>query len=598
MVSQKRQDTRIASLKTPLGTDKLVVTRFDGTEGLSELFEFRIEALSDEENIDFDSILGQNGTLSFHTHDLGKRHFCGRIVEAQWLGVRQTDYVYRIVMRPWFWLLGHKTDSRIFKEKTAPQIIAEVFGEHGFARFEDRTSKSYRTLEYCVQFRESDLAFVSRVMEEEGIGYYFEHQDDEHTLILSDSSTSYTTIPGGTRPFIPLSAGEKRVEEHIYHWIPERRFTSGKVTLNDYDYKKPTADMKADKTGDSSYANSDLELYEYPGNYYETSDGQKYAEARLDAEQALDEHIMCSGDSISSYPGGLFTLQDHPTRSQNREYLILRCAHTFVAETYRSGAVMDADDTYQGNYELLRSDKPFAPLITTERPRIFGPQTAKVVGNGEIDVDEDGRVLVEFHWDRDDNKSRRCRVAQSWAGAGWGSFFWPRVDMEVVVNFLDGDPDRPFVNGCLYNSDNQPPYSLPSDKTRAGWKTESSEGGGGYNELRFEDLAGQEEIWFHAQKDLNGKVLNDETREVDNNRETTIGVNDTHDIGQVLKVTAGNKIVLKVGMSTITMTQSKIEIKSMEIDIKASMQLKTTGLFADHTASAIMTIKGGLVKIN
>ncbi|MEM1046329.1 MAG: type VI secretion system tip protein TssI/VgrG [Pseudomonadota bacterium] len=598
MVNQKLQDTRIAVLTTPLGKDKLAITRFDGTEGLSELFECRIEAVSDDENINFDKALGRNASVSFKTHDGSERHFDGILTEAQWLGVRNTEYVYRIVLRPWFWLLGHQSDSRIFANMTAPDIIAEVFGEHGFAKFRNNLSKSYRTLEYCVQFRESDLAFVCRLMEREGISYYFEHEKGQHTLVMADSSTSYQPIPGSTRPFIPLSAGERREEEHIYHWIPERRFTSGKVVLNDYDFKKPTSDMKVDKQGNGAYANANLEMYEYPGNYYETGDGQNYAEARLNAEQALDKRVLCSGDSIHCYPGGLMTLKDHPNGAQNREYLILRATHTFVSESYRSGAVMDADDTYQGNYELLPSDRDFAPLCTTEKPRIYGPQTARVVGDGEIDVDEDGRVLVEFHWDRDDKKSRRCRVAQVWAGKEWGGIFIPRVGMEAVINFLDGDPDRPFVSGTVYNEDNKPPYSLPGDKTIAGWKTESSEGGGGYNEFIFEDKAGSEKIRFHAEKDLEGTVKNDETREVGNDRDTEIGSNDTLDVGKVLDIEAGQKIRLKCGQSTITMTQTDITIKSMTIKVQASMDLTTKGLFATHKADAIMTIKGGMVFIN
>lgn len=598
MASNNLQDTRIANLSTPLGKDVLATARFDGTEGMSELFEYRVEAVSKDENIDFDKALGLNATLSMKSYDFGKRYFDGIMTEAQWVGVRGTDYVYRVVLRPWLWLLGHQTDSRIFANMTAPDIISEVFSAHSFAKFTNRLTKSYRSLEYCVQFRESDLTFVSRLMEQEGISYYFKHRDGEHTLVLSDSNSSYDPIEGSTRDFIPVSGTEQRDNERIYHWIPERRFTSGKLVLNEYDYKKPPADMKVEKQGGSKYANSKLEIYDYPGNYYETGDGNNYAEARLNAEQALDNRILSSGDAVHCFPGGLMNLENHPNASQNREYLILRSTHTFVSESYRSGSVMHADDTYQGNYELLPSDKPFAVPQTTVKPRIYGPQTARVVGDGEIDVDEDGRIMVEFHWDRDDKKSRRCRLAQVWAGKEWGGIFIPRVGMEAVVNFLDGDPDRPLVVGTLYNADNKPPYSLPGDKTIAGWKSESSEGGGGYNEFIFDDKKGQELVRFHAEKDLEGKVKNDETREVDHDRDTTIGNNDTLDVSKVLDITAGQKIVMKVGMSKITMTTTKIKIEAMDIEIKATMNLTTKGMFATHKADAIMTIKGGMVLIN
>lgn len=598
MASNNLQDTRIANLSTPLGKDVLATARFDGTEGMSELFEYRVEAVSKDENIDFDKALGLNATLSMKSYDFGKRYFDGIMTEAQWVGVRGTDYVYRVVLRPWLWLLGHQTDSRIFANMTAPDIISEVFSAHSFAKFTNRLTKSYRSLEYCVQFRESDLTFVSRLMEQEGISFYFKHRDGEHTLVLSDSNSSYDPIEGSTRDFIPVSGTEQRDNERIYHWIPERRFTSGKLVLNEYDYKKPPADMKVEKQGSSKYANSKLEIYDYPGNYYETGDGNNYAEARLNAEQALDNRILSSGDAVHCFPGGLMNLENHPNASQNREYLILRSTHTFVSESYRSGSVMHADDTYQGNYELLPSDKPFAVPQTTVKPRIYGPQTARVVGDGEIDVDEDGRIMVEFHWDRDDKKSRRCRLAQVWAGKEWGGIFIPRVGMEAVVNFLDGDPDRPLVVGTLYNADNKPPYSLPGDKTIAGWKSESTEGGGGYNEFIFDDKKGQELVRFHAEKDLEGKVKNDETREVDHDRDTTIGNNDTLDVSKVLDITAGQKIVMKVGMSKITMTTTKIKIEAMDIEIKATMNLTTKGMFATHKADAIMTIKGGMVLIN
>ena len=596
------QDKHIARLDTPAGKDKLVLTSFECVEGVSELFEYRVNALSREGNIDFDKILGRNCTVTFNTIDGGKRFFDGILAEAQWLGPtpgdhkKEEEHAYSLVLRPWFWLLSFRHNSLIFHEKTAPKIIEEIFGKHGFADFKNNLSRDYPELEYCVQYRESDMAFVCRLMEQHGISYYFEHSDGAHKLILADEASTFKAIDGGSRRFAPGSKDLAGKKETIRSLIAGRRFTSGKVKLKDYDFKKPSADLTAEKEGDAKFQNGKLEVYDSPGKYVERSDGTGYATSRLDMERAFDGHFHATGDCVGCFAGALVTLTGHPESKLNQEYIALRCRHIFGTLTYGLSREPDGPG-YQGSYEFVASDKPYAPPRLTEKPFIGGAQTAVVVGDGEIDVDKYGRILVRFHWDTQGDKSMRCRVAQVWSGKSWGGIFIPRVDMEVVVQFLEGDPDQPLVIGCVYNNENMPPYKLPDNKTIAGWKSNSSTGGGGYNELIFEDKAGKELLRMNAQKDMKTNVGNNETRSVNSNRSTSIGGNDTLNVGDTLSITATKKVEITVGASKITMVPEKITITSLTVEVTAP-SIKTTSLTSEHVAAAVMDIKGLLVKIN
>ena len=583
MALGQKQQSRIAELKTPLGKDVLVLTRFDGSEGLSELFAYNIEALSEKEITNLDSALGDKCTVSIKSH--GKtRHFNGMLVEAQWIGESEEGCSYRLVLRPWLWLLSRVSDCRIFTKLTAPKIIAEIFGKHGFATHRQELSESYDEIEYCVQYRESDLNFVTRLMEEFGIYYFFEHGDNQHTLVLADSKSSHPKLPGGPIPYRVLVGKQQRQEQHLSHWVPGRRFNTGKVALNDYDHLKPSASLLSQQESASQYQNSKLEVYDYPGRYVEKSLGDKLAKVRLEAEQATDNRCQAAGSAVSLFPGALMTLKEHPAGSQNGEYLIVRAVHSLAAETYRTGGSPGADETYSGRYEFLQSDKRFRSPLLTPKPVVHGPQTAKVVGEGEIDVDEHGRIYVQFHWDRkkDQTKIRRVRIGQVWSGKNWGGIFIPRVGMEVIVEFLEGDPDKPLVVGTVYNNEYKPPYDLPGKKNIAGWKSDTTEGSGGYNELIFDDTKGSELIRIHAEKDRKTDVKNDHNEYIGN------------------KMTTEAKLEMKlvVGQSSIVMKPESITIKSPKITIKADMILDATSPKTSVTGDVTLTLKGGMIFIN
>lgn len=608
-MGQLTQDTRLCELTTPLGKDVLVFVRLDASEGLSELFEYRIECLSEQADINFDQAIGKQCTLKIKLH--GKeREFSGILVEAQWLGLKGGYFNYRIVLKPWLWLLSRTTDCRIWQDKKAPDIIKEVFKDRGFTDFESKLTEegSCPQLEYCVQYRETDLNFVSRLMEQHGIYYFFKHEGGKHTLVLADSKSSHSPVSGlATIPYLPLTGSDRRKEQHLYDWIAERRFRTGKIELNDYNYQKPNAKMISDAKGSESYAHSEMEIYDYPGKYKEKSDGERYAKIHLQSEQALDHRRHGNGDAVSLFPGGLTTLEKHQKDSQNVEYLVVRATHSFVNEAYRSGSSGDGGEhVYFGSFEFLPSDKPFRAPIVTPKPLINGVQTAKVVtkddnSSEEIDVESLGEIYVRFFWDRKKKRSCRLRVAQVWSGKRWGGQIIPRVGQEVVVEFLEGDPDRPLVIGTVYNDEYKLPYDLPSKKTIAGLKSDSTKGGGGYNEWNFEDKKGSEKITVHAEKDYDVTVRDTETRTIGENatqsdtRQTTLKMgNDKLDIelggqhitmamdqsvnaGISISLTANALITFQVGASSITLTPAAILINSPVITATATGPMMLTG---------------------
>lgn len=599
MATVPTQNTRVASLSTALGKDKVVLLRAMVSEGLSELFEISIEGLSDEPNLDFSKAIGENCSVAVKNYDGSERHFNGILVATQWTGRYNDRYSYRLTARPWLWLLSRSTDCRIFKNKSVKDILKDVFGKHSaFAKFEDLTNGSYSPIKYCVQYRESDLDFVCRLMEEFGIYYYFKHTADGHTLVLSDGLSSHKPKESGEKLiFRPLQGQNRRKEEHLFTWAAERRFNTGKVILNDYDFKKPASSLLSERSGGGGYQNDQLKIYDYPGRYKESGLGDKLAKVKLESQQAHDHRCYADGDSLFCMPGALITLAEYSHDSQNKQYLVVNASHSLTGDDYRTSSGM-AEEVYTGRYEFLLSEIPFRAPQITPRPVVHGPQTAKVVGKGEIDVDEDGCIMVQFHWDRDKVESRRVRVAQVWSGIKWGGIYIPRVGQEVVVEFVEGDPDRPLVIGTVYNGDHATPYPLPGEKTISGVKSNSTTGGGGFNEFVFDDKKGSELVRLHAQKDMAGKIEHDEARDVGRDSRLDVGNNQTVEIGNVLKITAQSKIEMTVGQSKITMEPGSITIKSPQITIKADVTLDASSPLTTVKGDGTLTLKGGVVFIN
>jgi type VI secretion system secreted protein VgrG len=589
MADSLSQDERIGSLATPLGKDVLVLGRFDGNEGLGELFEYRIEALSTQANIDFNSLIGRNLSVHLKTVDNVGRDFSGVLVEARWTGKRGKLFIYKLVLRPWLWLLSRTSDCRIFSSMKVNDIIVKVFQDRGFTDFRDATTESYPTLEYCVQYRESDMNFVCRLMEEYGIYYFFDYEKKEgdsptkHTLVLADSKSCHKPIPGlASVAHLPKTGNVRRDSQQFDDWSTYRGFQSGRFVLNDYDYEKPGANLLADAEHSGGYAHGSMEIYDYPGDYDDQGEGKTLAKVRLDADQSKDQRRWALGCAPSLLPG--YTIKRTSTEGsspEDVEYLLLRCTHGFGDQTYESiGGYAAGVANYVGAYELASSDRQFRSPLLTRKSVIQGPQTAKVVGQQgeEIDVDKEGRICVQFFWDRKKKSSRRVRVGQIWAGHYQRSLFIPRIGDEVIVHFLEGDPDRPLVVGSVYNGNNTAPVDLPANKTKSGINTDSSKGHNGRNVFSFEDKAGEEYVSLRAQKDLKVKVLNEEIRSVGADHHETIGGDLTQQVdgdqtltvgsvtkGGVYTLTAMQQIVLTVGLSSLTIDASGITLNAPTI---------------------------------
>ncbi|MGD9187916.1 MAG: type VI secretion system tip protein VgrG, partial [Desulfobacteraceae bacterium] len=526
------QEARPVEIATPLGDDVLLFYRMTATEELGRMFQFELDLLSKEPDIKFDDILGQNITVRLTLADDKKRYFNGFVSRFSQEGFLDEFHVYSATAHPWLWFLTRTADCRIFQEKTVPDIIKAVFKDHGFSDYEESLSGSYRSWEYCVQYRETDFNFVSRLMEQEGIYYYFKHEKDKHTMVLSDSVSAHEPYPGYEKlPFFPPDEHLKRERDHIYNWTLAQEIQPGIYALNDFDFTRPKANLQVKSSILQDHAHASMEIFDYPGEYPDTGDGETYARARIEELQVNQERVEAQGNALGLATGSLFELTDYPREDQNREYLITSATHQMVSEAYTSGTSTGSSAGYTCNFTALPSKQPFRSARITPKPTVQGPQTAIVVGpsGDEIHTDKYGRVKVSFHWDRysKSNETSSCwvRVAQIWAGKQWGGIHIPRMGQEVIVDFLEGDPDHPIITGRVFNNDNMPPYELPANATQSGIKSRSSKGGGAenFNEIRFEDKKGEEEIYLHGEKNW--------TINIENDKDQTIGHDETLSVG-------------------------------------------------------------------
>jgi type VI secretion system secreted protein VgrG len=518
----------VLSVGTPLGEDVLLIRSITGTEELGRPFRYELELLSENDALGFDSLLGHNVTIRIETTK-GTTRYVNGLVSSFSQSRRTSDLAsYRATVVPWLWLLTRTSDCRMFQEKKVPDIIKEIFRDHGLTDFDDRLTKSYRQWEYCVQYRETDFNFVSRLMEQEGIYYYFEHENGKHKLILCDAPSCHETFSGyeaiSYRP--PEQASTD--PEHIRDWQAGKQVRPGAYVHDDFDFKNPKKELEAQSKITRSHLAADFEMYDYPGEYVEFGDGEQYARVRMEEIGAQHEVISGSGDALGICAGYKFQFTDHPRQDQCREYLITASTLSVRSDAYDSGG-SGGGKFCDAGFTAIPSGVQYRSEWATVKPLIQGPQTAIVTGPAgeEIHTDQYGRVKVQFHWDRrskgDETSSCWIRVSQYWAGKGWGAIYIPRIGQEVIIEFLEGDPDRPIITGRVYNGEEMPPYDLPTHKTRSTLKSNSSKGGEGYNEIRFEDKKGEEQIYVHAQKDEDIRVENDCRELIINNRHLIVG---------------------------------------------------------------------------
>lgn len=481
-----KQDQRMIAITTPLGKDVLGLRSFSFQEQMGRLFQIEADLSGEKDfTVDFDKIVGHEVTVRLNLRKGGgSRSFHG-IVSRMVQSANENDYChYRVTIVPWLWFLTRTSDCRIFQNKTIPQIIEAVFKGHGFSGGKDYKLNligNYQPWEFCVQYRETDFNFVSRLMEQEGIYYFFEYNEQEntHTLMLVDDLNSHKPLPNKEIPFQPTTQGAVPAPYAITDWTMEKEVQPVATALQDFNFEKPKLSLLAKDNVTRKYGGAKYEIYDYPGEYEAHADGMRYASVRLEELQTQYETLHGQASARSLAPGCTFKLKNHPRTDQEREYLITGISLHADAGEFASSGDAPGTDLFSCNFTCIDKTQQFRPARLTPKPVIQGVQTAIVTGPAgqEIHVDKYGRVKLHFHWDRhdksDENSSCWVRVSQAWTGKGWGHIANPHMGEEVIVAFLEGDPDRPIVVGRVYNEDHMPPYPLPASAAIIGMKTAS-----------------------------------------------------------------------------------------------------------------------------
>ncbi|RWB10032.1 MAG: type VI secretion system tip protein VgrG [Mesorhizobium sp.] len=547
---------RATVVQTPVGAELLTFTHLVGRDEISRCLAYTVGFVSPSPDIDPLKMLG--GVVSVEGESDPKRWFSGLVSEFRLTRIEDRLAYYEAVVRPWLWFLGNTTDCRIFQNKSVVDIVKDVFKKYSTAEFDLRLQGSYPPREYCVQYDETDLDFVQRLLEHEGILYFFEHDEGKHTLVLTDAMSKLKPAPGYEKvPYHFEGQGSRRDVEYITEWIPGSSVRPGAYAHTDYDFKKPGADLMAKSAQPFSHKLAVGENYRQPGAHLEVGRGDNLAAIRREEIQAVHQRIAAVGTVRGLFSGCTFKLDGFPREDQNQEYLVVSAEYRLFDPGYRSHADVDSEN-FKVILGVAPTALPYRPPRITPRPIMRGPQTATVVGPSgqEIFTDKYARVKVQFHWDRlgkkDENSSCFVRVSQTWAGSGWGFIQIPRIGQEVIVDFIEGDPDLPIITGRVYNASQMPPYALPGHATQSGWKSDSSLGGGGYNELMFEDKAGSELVNFQAQKDHNLLIKHDRTKLVQHDQSDRIDHDAKHSVGHNLDEDVGNNKTVKVGVDQTT----------------------------------------------
>jgi type VI secretion system secreted protein VgrG len=636
-MAELTQKNRALKIDTPLGEDKLLLQSFTGGEEISRLFRFQLDLISEDANIKPKSIVGKNVTLRVvHADSTTERYFNGYISRFSLLPspVLARHASYQAEMVPWPWFLSLTADCRIFQHKSVPDIIKDVFGRFGFTDHSFELQGQHQARDYCVQYRETAFNFVTRLMEEEGMFFFFKHEKTKHTLVVADHKGVHQPCPFQDKINMEPTGGTgfTHDEDTIQHWERQYEYRTGKWAQTDYNFETPSTSLLSSvQTIIDLDQNKKYEVYDYPGEYLTKGEGDTLTKLRMEEEEVGYDIPNGKSDCRSMVSGHKFTLKRHPQRDQNSTYILTSVVHMAQQPFFDEG---DGEMLYSNSFRCIPQEVTFRPPRRTPKPLVHGTQTALVVGPSgeEIYTDNHGRIKVQFYWDRegkkDDKSSCWIRVSQPWAGKGWGAVWLPRIGQEVVVDFLEGDPDRPIIIGRVYNAEQTVPYGLPSNQTQSGFKSRSSKGGGSddFNEIRFEDKKGSEMFTVHAQKDLETMVENDETRQVDHDRTTTIKNDETKTVTQgnqkitlnqgnhSMQVKMGNmgtkidlgkedreamqSIELKVGQSSVKLDQMGVTIKGMMIKIEGQIQVDIQGVMTSIKGTAMLTAQGGIVMIN
>jgi len=600
------QDNRLIAIHTPLGHDKLLLREFSGREAISQPFHYSADLLSEDHEIDFKSIVGKQVTVGIKIAS-DVRHWNGFVSRFAFVQRDERFSHYRAEIVPWLWFLTRTADCCIFQQKTVTDIVKKVFHGHGFQDFQDRTQGSFPQLEYVVQYRETAFNFVSRLMEEFGIFYFFEHDDSSHKLILADKPQVHKPCPvQHAVPYRTAHTNVKKESGTVAAWDSELELKPGKCALTDYNFQTPkTSLLSSVSTVASVGGNTKYEIYDYPGFFTNKSQSDTTTKLRMEEEEALRQIDIGSGNCRTLAAGFKFTLQDHPNKAMNGDYLLTEVSHSATVGDSYSGSGENSDtELYNNHFTCIPFANPFRPQRLTPKPIVQGPQTAVVVGPAgeEIYPDKYGRVKVQFHWDRlgkkDENSSCWVRVSQPWAGKNWGAINIPRIGQEVIVEFLEGDPDRPIITGRVYNDDQMPPYTLPDNMTRTTFLSRSTKSGGSanFNELRFEDKKGNEQIFLNAEKDMDHRVENDSREYIGNDRHLIVKNDQKEKVQGEQHIQIVKDRNEKVGGDAsleVTGNQNDKVGQNMSLQVGQNLQEKSGQNYA-HEAGMAIHLKAGM----
>jgi type VI secretion system secreted protein VgrG len=553
---------RMITVSTPLDDGVLRFHKMSGSEELGRLFVYELELLSTEPDIAFADVVGQPMTVSVVLPGGSTRYFHGFVTRFSQIGRTEPYTRYHATLRPWLWFLTRTAQCRIYQEMAVPDIIKEIFGDRGFSDIQDNLNGSYRTWEYCVQYRETDFNFVCRLMEQEGIYFYFTHEEETHTLVLADGYSSHEATEGfETVAFLDQQEeGVEGYEDCINSWQLHQEIQPGAYALTDYDFTKPKTDLMVQSVVSRDHDKSDYEVYDYPGEYLENADGDAYVQARIQELQAQHERVRGTGTVRGLGTGALFTLSGYGREDQNREYLITATSYQLEMDIHRSAASAELLRPFSVAITAIDAQQQYRSPRITPKPVVQGPQTAVVTGPSgeEIWPDEYSRIKIQFPWDRlgesDENSSCWVRVSQNWAGKNWGGMFIPHIGQEVIVEFLEGDPDRPIITGRVYNADNMPPEDLPGSKTQSiirdhGGNEMIMEGADGSQFIHLRQTCGNEVLMNAPTPDIHVKQSDGNEMLMD---PSGIQIRDSY----------GNEVVLDAGGGTLSSTRPPITRRS------------------------------------
>ncbi|MGH9628372.1 MAG: type VI secretion system Vgr family protein [Bryobacteraceae bacterium] len=591
------QEDRILNIDTPLGPDVLILKSFTGTEFLSRLFHFDLDLVSEDPNIEYSRIIGENVTLGVRqADDETYRYINGHITRFTQLPSEGHLARYQAWLDPWPWFLTRTSDCRIFQNKSVPDIVDEVFHDFGYQQYELNLTQTYEPWEYCVQYRETAFNFISRLLEQEGIFFFFRHENRNHTLVLADHPSAHKPWPGQSPTRYEQLAGPGHFldEEVVVEWRALQEVRSGKYATTDYNFETPSRSLLSAAPTTISDGDARLEIFEYPGEFDTLAESEQISVLRMEEEEV--PHTLASGvGSCREFSAGSrFELVEHPRKDQNGKYVL-----TSVTHSGNNGEILGLEEAessaeYSNTFTCIPIAVRFRPPRVTSKPIVQGPQTAVVVGPAgeEIYTDKYGRVKVQFHWDRygkkDDKSSCWVRVSHPWAGKNWGAIAIPRIGQEVIVGFLEGDPDQPIITGRVYNAEQMPPFELPAGAVLSGVKSNSTKGGGGYNQFSMDDTKGKEMVTIHAQYDMGTTVEHDQTTTVHNNRTDKIDVDDSETVGNNQTVSIGAKQNISVGTDQTTSVgvNQTTSVGSNQTNSIGSNQTDTVGASRTTTISA------------